>query len=47
MYWPGGVRHRGDVNLTCGSRRERWKAGADMSRQLKAGREGALRAADP
>jgi hypothetical protein len=30
MYWPGGVRHRGGVNLICGSRRERWKAGADM-----------------
>jgi hypothetical protein len=29
MYWPGGVRHRGGVNLLCGSRRERWKAGAD------------------
>jgi hypothetical protein len=26
MYWPGGVRHRGGVNLTCGFRRERWKA---------------------
>ncbi len=30
MYWPGGVRHRGGVNLICGSCRERWKAGADM-----------------
>ncbi len=30
MYWPGGVRHRGGVNLVCGSCRERWKAGADM-----------------
>ena len=31
MYWPGGVRHRGGVNLICGSRRERWKADAEMS----------------
>jgi hypothetical protein len=30
MYWPGGVRHRGGVNLICGSRRERWKVDADM-----------------
>ena len=30
MYWPGGVRHRGGVNLICGSRRERWKADADI-----------------
>jgi hypothetical protein len=30
MYWPGGVRHRGGVNLICGSCRERWKADADM-----------------
>jgi hypothetical protein len=30
MYWPGGVRHRGGVNLICGSRRERWKADADV-----------------
>jgi hypothetical protein len=30
MYWPGGVRHRGGVNLLCGSSRERWKAGADI-----------------
>jgi hypothetical protein len=30
MYWPGGVRHRGGVNLICGSCRERWKAGADI-----------------
>ncbi len=29
MYWPGGVRHRGGVNLLCGFRRERWKAGED------------------
>jgi hypothetical protein len=29
MYWPGGVRHRGGVNLICGSCRERWKVGAD------------------
>lgn len=29
MYWPGGVRHRGAVNLICGSCRERWKVGAD------------------
>jgi hypothetical protein len=26
MYWPGGDRHRGGVNLACGSCRERWKA---------------------
>jgi hypothetical protein len=30
MYWLGGVRHRGGVNLICGSCRERWKVGADM-----------------
>ena len=30
MYWPGGVRHRGGVNLICGSRGERWKVDADM-----------------
>ena len=30
MYWPGGVRHRGGVNLICGSRRERWKADANI-----------------
>ena len=30
MYWPGGVRHRGGVNLICGSPRERWKADVDI-----------------
>src|SRR6266508_2189489 len=29
MYWPGGVRHRGGVNVVCGFRRERGKAGVD------------------
>ena len=29
MYWPGGVRHRGGMNLVCGFRRERGKANAD------------------
>src|SRR5438093_238003 len=29
MYWPGGVRHRGGVNLLCGFRRERGKASAN------------------
>jgi hypothetical protein len=29
MYWPGGVRHRGGMNLVCGFRRERGKASAD------------------
>jgi len=37
MYWPGGVRHRGGVNPVCGSHRERWKAGADMSSVWLAG----------
>ena len=32
MYWPGGVRHRGGVNVVCGFRRERGKAGVDTSR---------------
>jgi hypothetical protein len=40
MYWPGGVRHRGGVNLICGSRRERWKAGADMVSVWLAGATG-------
>lgn len=29
MYWPGGVRCRGGMNLACGFRRERGKANAD------------------
>ena len=29
MYWPGGVRHKGGVNVVCGFRRERGKAGVD------------------
>jgi hypothetical protein len=29
MYWPGGVRHRGGVNLICGLRRERRNANVD------------------
>jgi len=41
MYWPGGVRRRGGVNLICGSCRERWKAGADIvSVVLMAGARG-------
>jgi hypothetical protein len=40
MYWPGGVRHRGGVNLICGSRRERWKVGADMVSVWLAGATG-------
>ncbi len=36
-YWPGGVRHRGGVNPICGSHRERWKVGADMSSVWLAG----------
>ena len=39
MYWPGGVRHRGGVNLFCGSRRERWKAGEDMAGVVPGERE--------
>lgn len=40
MYWPGGVRHRGGVNLTCGFRRERWKARPDtVARRAVAGGE--------
>jgi hypothetical protein len=34
MYWPGGVRHIGGVNLICGFRRERGKAGGDMFQVL-------------
>ena len=37
MYWPGGVRHRGGVNPVCGSHRERWNVGADMSSVWLAG----------
>ena len=40
MYWPGGVRHRGGVNLICGSCRERWKAGAVMALAWLAGATG-------
>jgi hypothetical protein len=40
MYWPGGVRHRGGVNLICGSCGERWKAGADMVSVWLAGATG-------
>ena len=29
MYWPGGVRRRGGVNVVCGFRRERGKASVD------------------
>jgi hypothetical protein len=29
MYWPGGVRRRGGVNVVCGFRRERGKASTD------------------
>jgi len=40
MYWPGGVRHRGGVNLICGSCRERWKADADNALAWLAGARG-------
>ena len=42
MYWPGGVRRRGGVNVVCGFRRERGKAGVDSVRAERlAGQEGA------
>lgn len=42
MYWPGGVRHKGGVNVVCGFRRERGKAGVDsVPVEVLAGREGA------
>ena len=31
MYWPGGARRRGGVNVVCGFRRERGKASVDMA----------------
>jgi hypothetical protein len=31
VYWPGGVRHRGDVSLVCCSRTERGKACPDTA----------------
>ena len=46
MYWPGGVRHRGGMNLVCGFRRERGKANADTDPSRFDGREGELRAAE-
>lgn len=42
MYWPGGVRRKGGVNVVCGFRRERGKAGADtVLAGVWLGREGA------
>ena len=46
MYWPGGVRHRGGVNLICGSRRERWKVDADVVSVWLAGAIGSPQAAE-
>jgi hypothetical protein len=31
VYWPGGVRRRGGVNLVCGSGTEREKASVDTA----------------
>jgi hypothetical protein len=42
MYWPGGVRHKDGVNVVCGFRRERGKAGVDrVLVEVWAGQEGA------
>jgi len=46
MYWPGGVRHKGGVNVVCGFRRERGKVNADTVPARVGGREGELRAAE-
>jgi hypothetical protein len=48
-YWPGGVRHGGDVNLICGFCMELGKAGAETAEpgELRAMREGALQTEDP
>jgi hypothetical protein len=44
-YWPGGVRHVGDVSPVCGFRMEQEKAGPDTARCV-GGREGVPQAAD-
>ena len=33
VYWPGGVRHVGDVSPVCGFRMEQEKAGSDTVRR--------------
>lgn len=33
-YWPGGVRHAGDVSPVCGARTERGKAHPDTAAAL-------------
>src|SRR6476620_10514050 len=49
LFWPGGVRHVGDVSPVCGSCTERGKACPDTAvRLVKSGwREGACQAAEP
>lgn len=36
-YWPGGVRHVGDVSPVCGFRMEQEKAGPDTARCVVVG----------
>ena len=38
-YWPGGVRHVGDVSPVCGFRMEQEKAGPDTARRAAGERE--------
>ncbi|GAA0921873.1 hypothetical protein GCM10009574_002220 [Streptomyces asiaticus] len=37
VYWPGDVRHGGDVNPVCGFRMEQEKARLDTARRALAG----------
>jgi hypothetical protein len=47
-FWPGGVRHIGDVSPVCGFCMERGKACPDTAVRVCGGwREGACRAAEP
>jgi len=45
-YWPGGVRHRGDVSLICGFCVEREKAHPEIVALVVRVREGVSWAAE-
>ena len=46
LFWPGGVRHVGDVSPVCGFCMERGKAESDTAVRVSSGREGVARAAE-